>query len=302
MKILLSTLIFFLFTSCEGQNIYEKNKEELSNCISCKPRPELKYPNHDYVQTDLARYREMFNPITELKPKVSDYLKIYPELLTGNGNTITKTVELLDGLEFVNHKFFGGYNNFSLEILIYNDLIIYTRLFTEVEYHIFENIYLKEIKVPLTCSGRGMEYYKIHKSNLKDYQRIYPLFTLEIDNDRYEPENLNAYYNMNQIEWNYDTFQVAEDYTHLANGFIKTLLKNKEYDLIEKLLFGLNPVGRIYAFTALNIAKDKGYKPTDEIKEQMKKVEQNGLKFVSGRLTSHSQTRDIDFKNRTTFE
>lgn len=302
MKILLTILIFFLFTSCEGQNVYEINKEEFSNCISCKPRPELQYPNQDYVQTDLARYKEMFNPIAELKPNISAYLEVYPELLTGNGNTGSETIEILDGLKFVNHKFYGGYISFNMDVLVYDDLIIYSRLFTEVEDNVFENIYLKEIKVPLSCSGQGMEYFKIHNTNLKEYQKKYPNFTLEVDIDKYEPDDLSAFYNINQVEWNYDTFQVPEDYTYLAKGFMKTLLDNKNYELIEKLLFGLNPVGRIYAFSALRIASEKGYKPPEKVIDQMKKVEQNGLKFISGRLTSHSQTTDIDFTNKSTFE
>ncbi|MBW1296377.1 hypothetical protein [Aquimarina litoralis] len=277
------------------------NKAELEHCHTCRPKKENSNPNQDWVQTDLNRYREMVNPILELKPVISEYLTIYPSLLTGKGNTSSKTIELLDDLKLISHDFYGGYTSFNLKLLTYNDLIIYSRLNTEVEENVFENIYLKEITIPLTCSGADMEYFKIHNKNLTKYKRKYPNFTLEIDINKYTTDELNAYYNLNEVEYNFDAYQVDDDYPHLANGFIKTLLEQQKYEVLEKLLFGTNPVGRIYSYSALNIAINDGYKPSNEIINQMEKVKENGLKFKSGFNSSHSETTDFDFTNKLNF-
>ena len=290
------------FNSCDGQTIYELNKAELENCHTCRPKKKNPYPNQDWVQTDLNRYREMVNPISDLKPLISEYLNVYPSLLTGKGNASSSTINLLDDLKLISHDFYGGYTSFNLKILTYNDLIIYSRLYTEVEENVFENIYLKEITIPLTCSGANMEYFKIHEKNLAEYQKMYPNFTLEIDLNKHTTDELNAYYNLNEVEYNFGPFQVDEDYPHLANGFIKTLLEQKKYRVLEKLLFGANPVGRIYSYSALNIAMNDGYKPSNEIIKQMEKVKESGLKFKSGFNSSHSETTDYDFTNKLNFE
>lgn len=302
MKILILTILFLTINSCNGQTIYELNKAELEHCHTCRPKKENSNPNQDWIQTDLNRYREMVNPISELKPIISEYLTVYPSLLTGKGNTSSKTIELLDDLKLISHDFYGGYTSFNLKLLTYNDLIIYSRLYTEVEENVFENIYLKEIRIPLTCSGADMEYFKIHKKNLAEYQKTYPNFTLEIDINKYTTDELNAYYNLNEVEYNFGAYQVDDDYPHLANGFIKTLLEQKKYEVLEKLLFGTNPVGRIYSFSALNIAMNDGYKPSNEIINQMEKVKESGLKFKSGFNSSHSETTDFDFTNKLNFE
>tara|TARA_B110000967_G_scaffold152597_1_gene156853 strand:+ start:1476 stop:2384 length:909 start_codon:yes stop_codon:yes gene_type:complete len=302
MKILILTILFLTFNSCDGQTIYELNKAELENCHTCRPKKKNPYPNQDWVQTDLNRYREMVNPISDLKPLISEYLNVYPSLLTGKGNASSSTINLLDDLKLISHDFYGGYTSFNLKILTYNDLIIYSRLYTEVEENVFENIYLKEITIPLTCSGANMEYFKIHEKNLAEYQKMYPNFTLEIDLNKHTTDELNAYYNLNEVEYNFGPFQVDEDYPHLANGFIKTLLEQKKYRVLEKLLFGANPVGRIYSYSALNIAMNDGYKPSNEIIKQMEKVKESGLKFKSGFNSSHSETTDYDFTNKLNFE
>ena len=147
-----------------------------------------------------------------------------------------------------------------------------------------------------------MEYFKIHKKNLAEYQKTYPNFTLEIDINKYTTDELNAYYNLNEVEYNFGAYQVDDDYPHLANGFIKTLLEQKKYEVLEKLLFGTNPVGRIYSFSALKIAMNDGYKPSNEIINQMEKVKENGLKFKSGFNSSHSETTDFDFTNKSNFK
>ncbi|MCP4054692.1 MAG: hypothetical protein GY739_16900 [Mesoflavibacter sp.] len=301
MKILILTILFLTLNSCNGQTTYELNKAELEHCHTCRPKKENSNPNQDWVQTDLNRYREMVNPISELKPIISEYLTIYPSLLTGKGNASSKTIELLDDLKLISHDFYGGYTSFNLKLLTYNDLIIYSRLNTEVEENVFENIYLKEITIPLTCSGADMEYFKIHDKNLEEYKRKYPNFTLEIDINRYTTDELNAYYNLNEVEYNFGAYQVDDDYPHLANGFIKTLLEQQKYEVLEKLLFGTNPVGRIYSYSALNIAINDGYKPSNEIINQMEKVKENGLKFKSGFNSSHSETTDFDFTNKLNF-
>ncbi len=301
MKILILTILFLTFNSCDGQTIYEMNKAELKSCRTCRLKKKNPNPNQDWVQTDLNRYLKMVNPISELEPVISEYLIVYPSLLTGKGNASSKTVELLDDLKLISHDFYGGYTSFNLNLLIYNDLIIYSRLNTEVEENVFENIYLKKITIPLTCSGADMEYFKIHNKNLEEYKRKYPNFTLEIDINKYTTDELNAYYNLNEVEYNLGAYQVDEYYPHLANGFIKTLLKQKKYEVLEKLLFGINPVGRIYSFSALNIAMNDGYKPRNEIINQMKKVKENGLKFKSGLNSSHSETTDFDFTNKLNF-
>ena len=302
MKILILTILFLTFNSCDGQTIYELNKVELENCHTCRPKKKNPSPNQDWVQTDLKRYREMVNPISELEPVISEYLTVYPSLLTGKGNASSKTIELLDDLKLISHDFYGGYTSFNLKLLTYNDLIIYSRLNTEVEENVFENIYLKEITIPLTCSGADMEYFKIHDKNLEEYKRKYPNFTLEIDINRYTTDELNAYYNLNEVEYNFGAYQVDDDYPHLANGFIKTLLEQKKYEVLEKLLFGTNPVGRIYSYSALNIAIKDGYKANNEIISQMEKVKENGLKFKSGFNSSHSETTDFDFTNKSNFK
>tara|TARA_B110000114_G_C15012946_1_gene365572 strand:- start:180 stop:1088 length:909 start_codon:yes stop_codon:yes gene_type:complete len=302
MKILILTILFLTFNSCDGQTIYELNKAELENCHTCRPKKKNPYPNQDWVQTDLNRYREMVNPISDLKPLISEYLNVYPSLLTGKGNASSSTINLLDDLKLISHDFYGGYTSFNLKILTYNDLIIYSRLYTEVEENVFENIYLKEITIPLTCSGANMEYFKIHEKNLAENQKMYPNFTLEIDLNKHTTDELNAYYNLNEVEYNFGPFQVDEDYPHLANGFIKTLLEQKKYRVLEKLLFGANPVGRIYSYSALNIAMNDGYKPSNEIIKQMEKVKESGLKFKSGFNSSHSETTDYDFTNKLNFE
>lgn len=288
--------------SCNGQTIYELNKAELENCHTCRPKNKNTNRNQDWVQTDLNRYREMVNPISDLKPLISEYLNVYPSLLNGKGNTSSNSIDLLDDLKLISHKFYGGYTNFNLKILTYNDLIIYSRLYTEVEENVFENIYLKEITIRLTCSGANMEYFKIHEKNLAEYQKTYPNFTLKIDLDQHTHEELNAYYNLSEVEYNFGAFQVDEDYPHLANGFVKTLLEQKKYEVFEKILFGTNPVGRIYSYTALKIAMNEGYKPNDEIIEQMGIVKENGLKFKSGFNSSHSETTDFDFTNKLNFK
>ena len=302
MKILILTILFLTFNSCDGQTIYQLNKAELENCHTCRPKKKNPYPNQDWVQTDLNRYREMVNPISDLKPLISEYLNVYPSLLTGKGNASSSTINLLDDLKLISHDFYGGYTSFNLKILTYNDLIIYSRLYTEVEENVFENIYLKEITIPLTCSGANMEYFKIHEKNLAEYQKMYPNFTLEIDLNKHTTDELNAYYNLNEVEYNFGPFQVDEDYPHLANGFIKSLLEQKKYRVLEKLLFGANPVGRIYSYSALNIGMNDGYKPSNEIIKQMEKVKESGLKFKSGFNSSHSETTDYDFTNKLNFE
>ena len=302
MKILILTILFLTLNSCNGQTIYELNKAELENCHTCRPKNKNTNRNQDWVQTDLNRYREMVNPISDLKPLISEYLNVYPSLLNGKGNTSSNSIDLLDDLKLISHKFYGGYTNFNLKILTYNDLIIYSRLYTEVEENVFENIYLKEITIRLTCSGANMEYFKIHEKNLAEYQKTYPNFTLKIDLDQHTHEELNAYYNLSEVEYNFGAFQVDEDYPHLANGFVKTLLEQKKYEVFEKILFGTNPVGRIYSYTALKIAMNEGYKPNDEIIEQMGIVKENGLKFKSGFNSSHSETTDFDFTNKLNFK
>jgi len=275
---------------------------ELENCHTCKPKDKNPDPKPEWVKTDLTRFEEMANPIVDLKPTITEYLKIYPDLQTGKGNTSSKTIELLDNLKLISHDFYGGYTNFNLKILTYNDLIIYSRLDIEIVENVFENIYIKEITVPLTCSGANMEYYKVHYKNLAEYTNKYPNFTLEIDINKYAPNELNAYYNMNQVENNFGPFQVGDDYAFLANGFVKPLLEQKKYAVLEKLLFSVNPVGRIYSYTALNIAISQGYKPNSKTIKQMKKVKIDGLKFKSGINSSHSQTTDFDFTNKLSFE
>jgi hypothetical protein len=295
MKILVSTLFIFLFYSCNGQTVYEINKAELENCHTCKPKEKNAHPNPEWIETDLTRFREMVNPIADLKPSVSDFLTIYPSLLSGKGNASSKTIGLLDELKLISHDFYGGYTSFNLKILTYNDLIIYSRLDTEVEENVFENIYLKEISIPLTCSGANMEYYKLYNQNLSEYQKKYPNFTLEIDTDEYNTDALNAYYNLNQVEWNMDTYHVDDDFVHFANTFFKTLLEKKEYDIIKKLIFGINPVSRIYAYSALERAEKDGYKIDMETKKQMEIVKKSGLKFKSGILSCWIGKMDYDY-------
>ncbi len=290
------------FYSCNGQNIYELNKAELENCHTCRPKKKNPYPKQDWVQTDLTRYREMINPISELKPIISEYLTVYPSLLSGKGNASSRTIELLDDLKLISHDFYGGYTSFNLKLLIYNNLIIYSKLYTEVEDNVFENVYLKEITIPLTCSGTNMEYFKIHNENLAEYKKIHPNFTLEIDINKYTTDELDAYYNLNEVEYNFNTYQVDEDYPHLANEFVKILLEQEKYEILEKLLFGVNPVARIYSYTALKIAISNGYAPNSFVTKQMENVKRNGLKFKSGFNSSHSLTTDFDFTNKLNFE
>ncbi|MGY6650106.1 hypothetical protein [Wenyingzhuangia sp. IMCC45574] len=302
MKIIISILTFLLLCPCNGQTVYELNKAELEHCHTCKPKDKNQNPNPEWVVNDLSRFKEMVNPISDLKPTISDYLKVYPELLKRVRNTSSNTIELLDELKLISHDFYGGYTNFNLTILTYKNNILYSKLWFEVEEDVFENIYLKEITIPLTCSGANMEYYKVHEKNLAEYVKKYPNFTLEVDIDKYTPDELNAYYNMNQVENNFGPFQVDKDYVHLANEFIKPLLKQKKYNILEKILFGVNPVGRIYSYTALKIAIKEGYKPNSKIIKQMEKVKENGLKFKIRFNSSHSEKTDFDFTDKLNFE
>lgn len=295
MRFLISTLIFLIFFPCFGQTVYEINKAELEGCRSCKRKRKNPNPKSYLVETDLTCFREMANPIVSLKPTITDYLTVYPSLLTGKGNTSSKTIELLDELKLVSHDFYGGYTNFNLKILSYNDLIIYSRLGIEVEENVFENIYIKEIVVPLTCSGANMEYYKLFNENISEYQKKYPNFTLEIDAKKYSIDALNAYYNLNQVEWNLNAYQIDDDFVYFANTFFKKLLENKEYDVIKKLIFGVNPVTRIYAHSALERAKKDGFDIDKETKEQMEIVKKNGLQFKNGILSCW--IGDFDYNN-----
>ena len=302
MKIYFFTFIFFFFYPSYGQSVYEKNKAEFKHCQSCEPKDEDQSINSEYVNIDLNRLKEMVNPIVNLKPNVSNYLLIYPALLNEKGNTNTRIIELKDELKFITHEFYGGYTSFELKILVYNDLIIYSRLEIEVEEKVFENIYLEEIQIPLTCSGANMEYYKLFSQNLVEYQKKYPNFTLEINNDKYSTDVLNAYYNLNNVESNFNTYHVDDDFVDLANTFFKKLLENKEYDIIKKLLFGVNPVSRIYAYSKLKIAEKDGYKIDQETKKQMEKVNKDGLQFRSGILNcwmNKFEYTNYDFSKET---
>ncbi len=301
MRIFAVILLLLLFASCNCQSIYEANLEAYENCVSCKPKAKIKSPNHSYVNTDLEVFHHMVNPIIHLKPTILAYKKVYPELRISQGNTRSRTIELLDDLKITFHKFYGGYTDFNLTILSYNDAILYSRLQIEVNDHVFEKIYLKEIKIPLTCSGRKMEYFKMYKKNIQAYQQKHPYFTLEIDNFNHSPTVLTAYYNMNQAEDNYERFQVTEEYASFSNYHAQYLLENKEYQVLEKLLYGVNPVGRIYAYTALKIASIKDYKPTPRIKKQMEEVQKKGLKFIRGQKTSHQHATAMDFSRKITF-
>ncbi len=128
MKFIASILMFLLICSCNEQSVYELNKAELEHCHTCRPKDKNPNPNPEWVQTDIARYREMVNPIANLKPTITDYLTVYPSLLSGKGNALSKTIGLLDELKLTTHDFFGGYTSFNLKILTYNDLVIYSRL------------------------------------------------------------------------------------------------------------------------------------------------------------------------------
>ena len=296
MKIKILTAYLLILSSCQGQSVYEDNKAEFSNCISCEIRRELEYPNQDYVETDIIRYREMVNPIANLKPSIKEYKKIYPSLLNAKGNTISDSIVLKDELKLIKHRFFGGYSNFQLSILAYNDLIINVRLELEVIYNIFENIYLKEITIPLTCFGNDMEYFQHFENNLKEYQKKYPNFILEADINKYSIESLNAFSFLNQIDWNIDAYHVDDEFIFQANLSSEHLLKNKEFELLEKVIFGINPVSRIYAYSAFERAEKQGYEINDELKTQMSKVKaESGLKFKSGILSCHIGKYDYDY-------
>lgn len=72
-------------------------------------------------------------------------------------------------------------------------------------------------------------------------------------------------------------------------------MENKEYDVIKKLIFGVNPVTRIYAYSAFERAKKDGFDIDKETKEQMEIVKKNGLKFKSGILSCWIGKFDYDY-------
>lgn len=269
-----------------GQSVYQDNADLLPYCFTCNRPQTIKNPSTDIIQKDLELVKAYVNPIASLPPSFKAYREVYPNLeLTDN--TDTAHANLADGLVLTRYHISGGYTDLELIILRYNDLIIRSRLVVHVRQPVFSDYYLKAITIPLTCSGNDMEFEQLFNENLQTYQEQFPKVVFNLDRNKYNTDISTAFYNLNYHElfvsndW-CDTILVAsidEDTNYFTHHFFKMLITAKAYDVIERLLFGIQPISRIYAYTLLKTASGNGYTPNDAAISQMEKIKSQQLLF-----------------------
>ncbi|MEL1245217.1 hypothetical protein AAEO56_13150 [Flavobacterium sp. DGU11] len=229
----------------------------------------------------------MLNKVPGLLPTIDSYREIFPSLLSANGNVSTERIPLPDQLEYIRHQVYGGYGSIYANVLVFHDNIIYSEVSIVANNDLFRDYYLKEITVPLQCSGDTMWWDRIYDDNVSLYRNVHPDFLWELENNkRYEPRELTIFYNMNTPQYlskEGTIYHVDGDYIYFAELNLKYLLEEKKYNIIEKLLFSVNPVGRMYACAALDsVVLHKGYKPDSKIQTQMAIIREGGMRFDSG--------------------
>ncbi|AWH84259.1 hypothetical protein HYN59_03635 [Flavobacterium album] len=286
MRCLVAMLLFPLMLFAQ-ESIYKTNLQTLDNCISCRPKEKVTNPVAEWMDKDIQHIHEMLNKAQGLLPTMDNYLKIFPSLLSANGNVSTERVLLPDQLEYIKHEVYGGYVSIYINVLVFEGGILYSEISIDADNDIFRDHYLKEITVPLQCSGNMMQWSRIYDDNVLLYRKEHPHFLWELEiNRRYEPRELTIFYNMNTPQYlskNRDIYHVDGDYAHFAELNLKYLLEKKKYGVIEKLLFSVNPIGRMYACAALDSAiLTKSYKPNNKLQMQMSKIREGGMQFDSG--------------------
>lgn len=286
MKKLLVYLLLFTSYHLSAQNtlsedIISHNKELPKQCRTCtKRRIRISQPAKKMIAQDLAFIKQTLNKLPELNPSLSLYAEYLPELQTRQAPQYS-AINLNDDLRYITVYKNINYLNLTFRFLVYKDAVLHSQYQMTVYDGIFENHFAQVLDFPWSCAGNNVEYTRKYPKQLSRYLQKYPKFQFDLKEatlNAYTPSILTAFVNLISIENLTATFTSADILSYEFDQ-ANLLLKAKQYPLFEKLLYGPNPIARIFAYHALTKALKEGYTASEDLKVRLAKTKKEGLLF-----------------------
>lgn len=267
-RIYILLIILFSCSNVEKEKIVDENIIEIDRFIANNPGLETDLDPIDsgFLRKDLEVIKKM-NEISDLKPTVNKFGKYCPGVkgIKYTPPNLDPPKDIGFGLTKSSCQFGGGYGTFFFEIVYYKNDILYFELLiafiSKNQIFIKENI-IDHIYFPITCyDDNSIMYKKSFNRNILNFQNQ-SKFIISIN------ENISEKYTADEIEMYEQLTNLSimlfydcgkrncgqnRGRPFLGRGriAIDSLSKMQSYELIEKAIYSLNPIGRIYALEEL---------------------------------------------------
>lgn len=280
-------VIAIIFTGCssEKEKIVLQNLETIEKYITSQKDSNGKEDEiikSSYIAEDVLIINEILNKVSERKPFLDEFIKTSDD----DGNEEDSGSDVGFNLKIANTVLYGGYGNFYISILHYKSDVLYMKIdisFTSQDHEFIKEYIIKHISFPIICTENGISYLKMFQENYKKYreEKSFPLY---LTND---VSNIPAAYQEN-YQLLVDPSNLLSWGSYCGDGPGKTLAKiaidhltdNKQFKLVENILYSSNVVGRVYALQALEKWNANGeYILTENAKSTIKEIKALDIKF-----------------------
>lgn len=292
MKEKIVILLFIVFISCssEKEKMIQQNLESLKNCILFEETTTNKFEettNEDYVADDIKIIKDFINKIPKIGPSYKEYLN--PFTLENKEFflfDIDYESDIGFNLKTLNNQYSGGYGNYYISILYYNSEVLKLNIninFTSKSHRFIKDHIIQYIDFPVECYSDGIRYTVIFEKNINKYisENSFPL-RLPINYSTIPIEYVESYKILIEPSINLSWGNYCGDggQKTTAKIAIDNLTKNKQFKLVEDILYSSNVVGRIYALQSLEKWNANGeYKLSESAKSTIKKIKALDIEF-----------------------
>lgn len=264
---------------------------------SDKSEPIEKPFEMDWVQTDINVITEKINHVPEFSSSIEKLKKLLPDFIDGAKNAMNETYDLGYNLKSTLHTIPGGYGSYNVDVLYYKNSILKIRLSIVNHEEILEEYLVKKINLPFTCLNGLPAFELVNESNIKTYEKEYgKVFIQSNDNNTKRKDAINYFTNI------YSGGEFKEPYYILfglgSQTFdnLRYFIVNKDYEVLEDLLYSPSPTSRLFVARTLLYLKEKSsYLPSEKIEKRTNEILANSELIKSGIVSSWVNKFEYDY-------
>jgi hypothetical protein len=272
--------------------VYSQNLEaDYSACFKNCAQKDTDAVVLEWINIDIKHINTIFNKTKENGATVRDLEALYKSIGSERTNSTTVIHDLGEGLTLMQYKLYGGYGSTNYHILHTNGNVLRINQYISNKTEFIETYLLEEIKEPIICKYGYPEQEIYYPQHVAAYKKTHPHFYLDqlsaMETDSADSEIINFFGDYAAARnLNLGTKHVYDRYWPIALNHINALIAQKRIELLKQMLYSVQPLGRIFAASALHyLSKNKSFITDAETETRISKIKQSGTVITSGILS-----------------
>ncbi len=235
----------------------------------------LEKPIHmDWVKMDQKLIQKTINKLPENASTIKEIQKLIPHFLDGKGNCSVTTRDLGYDMKYIMHKMYGGYGNYQVEVVCFNDQVMKLHISMNNHQEIIHDHLAEILQVPFDCKEGELIYEKTFSKNIESYQTINGNLYLDLkDTNARRMQAINYFSDVMSNAIFTEPFYTTHWSGGDIAGHLNYLIDNKDCEGLKTILFSANPTGRLFAARALVYMEDQfSYVPDEKTVVRMRQT------------------------------